>query len=182
MRPHVCKCPRRRTHVWKTRTNGTLVVGLGCGCWSSSDTVLHLASLVWSWRIAGPIPFTLLFVHYPIARRWSARSVPGAHMLRWGQADRNDCGLQRYHSVPVETGPHYVWEWAITYLHWGKPSHSSRPSGIWGRVAHGPGADLVLIERVGEWDEECWCDMESGTARGSSGQVYSSWLRGRQVI
>lgn len=30
--------------------------------------------------------------------------VPGAHST-WGekQADRNECGLQRYHSVPVQT-------------------------------------------------------------------------------
>lgn len=83
--------------------------------------------------------------------------------MLWGrQADRNDCGLQWYHSVPVETSPHYVWEWDITYLCWGNPYKAAYP---WAckaatytkRGTHDPGADLILIANLGGgWGMLMW--------------------------
>lgn len=92
----------------------------------SSDVLLGALMVVVhrEWESTDPIPFTGLFI--PSSQRWCARSVPGAHMLRGSQADRNDCGLLWYHSVPVETSPHYVWEqvrYNISEL--GKPFHST---------------------------------------------------------
>lgn len=106
------------------------------------------------------------FVLYPIAGVAVARSVPGAHMLRERQTDRNDCNLQWYHSVLVETSPHYVWERDIAYLCEGNP-YTAADTGITVSTRHfidscaqrgthtlteshmAQEQDLVLIARLG---------------------------------
>lgn len=117
VRPDCCTFARRKHDVWKNEQMG------------------HLLARYMRWQFAHLLLGSFLMIYkHPIAglRRCKGQihsqvicfsssgvwSVPGAHSP-WGKpADRNECGLQQqYHSVPVETSPHYVWKWDIMYVY-----------------------------------------------------------------